>query len=163
MRTYTLHLSDEEDPGQPDSLDRATLVADGFVWPAFWFTALWFFWHRLWLAGLGILVVEAAIWGAGMALGLHPVAGFAIALLLSILIGLEAASLRRWTYARQGRPIRDAVTATDSRQAEVKLIARWLDGDGARLAAPPARPSRPAQARAASPALGLFPEAETQR
>ena len=40
-------------------------------------------------------------------------AGF---VLVSILIGLEASSLRRWTYARVGRPVRDAVIAasTDS-------------------------------------------------
>ena len=114
MTTYTLHVPDEVDPGEPEALDQAKLVPDAFVLPAFWFSALWFFWHRLWLAGLLVLAAEVLVWGAGLALGLHPAAGFAIALLLSWLIGLEASSLRRWTYARTGRPIRDAVTASDA-------------------------------------------------
>ncbi|GJD47369.1 hypothetical protein OPKNFCMD_0075 [Methylobacterium crusticola] len=163
MTTYTLHMADEDDPGAPEALDRARLVRDGFVWPAFWFTALWFFWHRLWLAGLLVLLAEVAAWGAGLLLGLSPGAGFAIALLLSWLIGLEASSLRRWTYERRGRPIRDAVTAADAREAEVKLVARWLRGDGARVASGPPVPVAPPNLRAGSPALGLFPEADTPR
>ena len=110
MPTYTLHLPDEVDPGAPDALDRAKLVPDRFIWAAFAFTALWFFWHRLWLAGLLVLAAEAAAWGAGLALGLNPLAGTLVTLLLSILIGLEASSLRRWTYERRGRPIRDAAS-----------------------------------------------------
>ncbi|MGX7705016.1 DUF2628 domain-containing protein [Methylobacterium sp. Gmos1] len=163
MTTYTLHVPDEVDPGEPEALDRAKLVPDAFVWPAFWFSALWFFWHRLWLAGLAVLAAEIVVWLAGLALGLNPVAGFAIALLLSWLVGLEASSLRRWTYARTGRPIRDAVTASDAAEAEVKFVARWLREEGARIATPVARPATPASTRAESPALGLFPEAHGSR
>lgn len=163
MTTYTLHVPDEVDPGEPEALDRAKLVPDAFVWPAFWFSALWFFWHRLWLAGLVVLAAEVVVWLAGLTLGLHPVAGFAIALLLSWLIGLEASSLRRWTYARTGRPIRDAVTASDTKEAEVKVVARWLREAGARLATTAPRPATPANPRAESPALGLFPEAQGPR
>ncbi|SEO61517.1 Protein of unknown function [Methylobacterium sp. ap11] len=163
MTTYTLHLPDEVDPAEPEALDRAKLVPDAFVWPAFWFSALWFFWHRLWLAGLIVLAAEIVVWLAGLALGLSTAAGFAIALLLSWLVGLEASSLRRWTYARTGRPIRDAVTASDAKEAEVKFVARWLREEGARMGSPPSRPVAPAHARSESPALGLFPEAQGQR
>ncbi|KMO14454.1 DUF2628 domain-containing protein [Methylobacterium indicum] len=163
MTTYTLHVPDEVDPAEPEALDSAKLVPDAFVWPAFWFSALWFFWHRLWLAGLLVLAAEILVWLVGLALGLSPAAGFAIALLLSWLVGLEASSLRRWTYARTGRPIRDAVTASDVKEAEVKFVARWLREEGARMGAPPARPVTPAQSRSESPALGLFPEAQGQR
>ncbi|MFE1602789.1 DUF2628 domain-containing protein [Methylobacterium sp. ID0610] len=161
MPTYTLHLSDEVDPGAPDALDRAKLVADRFIWPAFWFTALWFFWHRLWLAGLLVLAAEVAAWAIGASLGLSPLAGFVVTLLLSLLIGLEASSLRRWTYERSGRPLRDAVTASDAKEAEVKLVGRWLDRHGP--AAPSAPPRMPPYAKTGSPALGLFPEADGHR
>jgi hypothetical protein len=161
MPTYTLHLADADDPGSPEALDRAKLVPDRFIWPAFWFSALWFFWHRLWLAGLLVLAVEVGVWALGLALNLSPLAGFVITLLLAWLIGLEASSLRRWTYERRGRPIRDAVTAADIKEAEVKLVGRWV----AERAAPPPAPAPriPPYARTESPALGLFPEADPRR
>ncbi|ACA21038.1 conserved hypothetical protein [Methylobacterium sp. 4-46] len=161
MSTYTLHLPDEVDPGAPDALDRAKLVPDRFIWSAFAFTALWFFWHRLWLAGLLVLVAEVAVWGAGLALNLSPPAGFLVTLLLSVLIGYEAPSLRRWTYERRGSPARDAVTAADSTEAEVKLVGRWLTRHAAPAAAVP--PRVPPFAKTGSPALGLFPEADARR
>ena len=36
------------------------LVRDGFSWGAFFFTFLWFFAHRLWLAGLVVLAAMVA-------------------------------------------------------------------------------------------------------
>ncbi|WP_407522230.1 DUF2628 domain-containing protein [Methylobacterium oryzisoli] len=162
MPTYTLHMADADDPGSPEALDRAKLVPDRFIWPAFWFTALWFFWHRLWLAGLLVLAVEVGAWVAGLVLNLSPLAGFVIALLLSWLIGLEASSLRRWTYARRGRPIRDAVTAADIKEAEVKLVRRWV-AEREPPAPVPAPRTAPPYSRAGSPALGLFPEADLRR
>ncbi|ACL62268.1 DUF2628 domain-containing protein [Methylobacterium nodulans] len=161
MPTYTLHLPDEVDPGAPDALDRAKLVADRFIWPAFWFTALWFFWHRLWLAGLIVLAAEVAAWLGSLALNLSAWAGFVVMLLLSLLIGLEASSLRRWTYERRGQPLRDAVTASDAKEAEVKLVGRWLDRHAAPALASP--PRMPPYAKTGSPALGLFPEADRHR
>ena len=56
MQTYTFHLPRDARPGDADALERADLVKDGFSWGAFFFTVLWFFWHRLWLAGLAVLV-----------------------------------------------------------------------------------------------------------
>ncbi|RVU14044.1 DUF2628 domain-containing protein [Methylobacterium oryzihabitans] len=162
MPTYTLHVPEDDDPAAPEALDRAKLVADRFVWPAFWFSALWFFWHRLWLAGLLVLVAEVAVWGIGFALGLAPVAGFAIAVLLSLLIGFEASSLRRWTYERSGRPVRDVVTAADAGAAEVKLVARWAAGRGPDFPLAPVAAAVAPRAPA-SPVVGLFPEAEARR
>ena len=61
MKTYTLHPPREAFPYDADALERAELVKDGFSWGAFLFTFLWFFWHRLWLAGLGVLVAVLAL------------------------------------------------------------------------------------------------------
>lgn len=158
MRSYTLHLPAEARPGEAHGLDRAQVVPDGFSWAAFAFTFLWFFYHRLWLAGLGVLAGLAAVAGIGRLLGLSPGAGFVIALLVSILIGFEASSLRRWTLARRGRPARDAVVAANAEDAEIRALSRWLDGSG------PVLPVRGyGSTPAATPVIGLFPFGEGGR
>ena len=157
--TYTLHVPAGAEPGDGDALENAELVRDGFSVPAFLFTFLWFFWHRLWLAGCAVLV---AVLGLAIALQAARVGEFSALVaqvLLSILIGLEANSLRRWTWRRK-KPAVDVVTAADREEAEAKAFARWLDSAGER------RPSRMPGAVSASfnrrsePVIGLFPDAE---
>ncbi len=159
MRTYTLHLPQDAFPHDEDVLEEAELVKDGFSWGAFLFTFLWFFWRRLWLAGL---IVFAAVLALNVALqvsGVRPGAAFVADLLLMFLIGLEASSLRRWTLERRGRPAVDAVVASGLEEAEAKTFTRWLGraagaGNFAPAVAPPRKPDA---------VLGLFPEAERIR
>ncbi|MBE7203690.1 MAG: DUF2628 domain-containing protein, partial [Parafilimonas terrae] len=120
MRSYTLHLPAEARPGESEGLDRAVLVPDGFSWPAFAFTVLWFLFHRLWIAALIVLVGLTLLAFGGFALGLSRAAGTLVTLLACILIGLEASSLRRWTLTRRGRPVRDVIVARDSTEAEAR-------------------------------------------
>jgi hypothetical protein len=156
MRSYTFHVPADAKPGESEALDRAVLVPDGFAWPAFAFTVLWFLFHRLWLAALIVLVGLAALAFGGYALGLPPVAGTVISFLASWLIGLEASSLRRWTLTRRGRPARDAVVARDAAEAESRAIARWLDPSAASL--PPRAPFPGGPVRRPDPVIGLFPD-----
>jgi hypothetical protein len=168
MKTYTLHVPADASPGDAGALDRAVLVRDGFSWGAFFFSFLWFFAHRLWLAGL---IVLAAAAGLGIALQLLRVgsaATFWAVVLLAILVGLEAGSLRRWTLGRRGRPAVDVVAAKDREEAETKAFGRWLGeaGGSAQAAISAPRPVSPAPAppyRAPEPVIGLFPEAERPR
>ncbi len=167
MTTFTLHLPGDARPGDPAALEQAELVKDAFSWGAFIFTFLWFFAHRLWLAGLGVLLVLVAFDLALNLLNVAPAAGVVAHLLLSWLIGLEANSLRRWTLARNGRPAIDVVSASDRDEAETKAFARWLD----RSAGPaPVRSPVPSPAPApvfsplrSEPVIGLFPDAERPR
>ena len=166
MRSYTLHLPPEARPGDVEALDRAVVVPDGFSWPAFAFTVVWFLFHRLWLAALIVLAGLGVLALGGYALGLPRTAGTAVALLGSVLIGLEASSLRRWTLARRGRPMRDAVVARDLADAEARLLARWAEPSSAppppaRLSHPPAPPAPPT--RRSDAVIGLFPSQEGAR
>ena len=102
MATFTLHLPRHARPGDPAALERAEVVKDGFSWGAFAFTALWFFFHRLWIAGLLVLVAVVGLNLLLSFLDIHALAAFFAQVLLSCLIGLEANSLRRWTLARNG-------------------------------------------------------------
>lgn len=135
MRVYTVHIPADATPGDPAAFDRAILVRDGFTFFAFLFSALWFFAHRLWLAGLGVLVLVIAFGLIVGQLNLTPLASVAAQLLIGSLIGLEASSLRRWTYARRGMPVVDIVTGIDYEEAESKAAARWLSRGGSRPAA----------------------------
>jgi hypothetical protein len=162
MTTFTLHLPRDARPGDPAALDEAELVKDTFSWGAFFFTFLWFFVHRLWLAGIGILLLVLAFGAALELLDVHPAAATVAALLLQALIGLEANSLRRWTLARRGFPLADVVTAADRDEAEAKAFARWLSQKAAptRNPAPVPVSSTP---RRSEPVIGLFPDAERYR
>ena len=160
MTPYTLHLPNDAPVGEPEALDRAVLVRDTFSWGAFIFTALWFFWHRLWLAGIGVLAGLFLVQAVLQALGAHPTAVFLTQVLLSLLIGLEASSLRRWTLHRRGRPVVDTVMAGNVEEAETKAFRRWLDRRPPPL--PASVPGTAGNARTAetSPIIGLFPQAE---
>ena len=160
--TYTLHVPASAEPGDPEALEEAELVKDGFAWGAFLFTFLWFFWHRLWLAGLAVLVAVIGLPFALQALRVGTGAGFLAELLLSLLIGLEANSLKRWTLRRK-KPAVDVVTASDLEEAEAKVFARWLENTSE------PRPSRVSASfpiptyRSAEPVIGLFPDTERPR
>jgi hypothetical protein len=163
MTTYTLHLPRDARPGDPSALDESELVKDAFSWGAFFFTFLWFFVHRLWLAGLGVLLIVLAFGGLMALLDVHPLAGSIAQLLLQGLIGLEANSLRRWTLARHGRSPVDAVTAADQDEAEAKTFARWLESRPAPLPRTPAPSPILSTPRRSEPVIGLFPDAERPR
>jgi hypothetical protein len=164
MRSYTLHLAPDARQGDAEVLDRAMIVPDGFSWPAFAFSVLWFLFHRLWIAALIVLAGLVVLALGGYALGLPRTAGVAIALLASVLIGLEASSLRRWTLARRGWPARDAVVARDRDEAEARLFARWADPAHVPPPPQPPRSSLPGGfARRADAVIGLFPNQEGAR
>ena len=163
MRVYTVHIPANATPGDPAAFDRALLVRDGFAFFAFLFTALWFFAHRLWLAGFAVLVAIIAFALLVGQLNLTPLAGIAAQLLFSSLIGLEAGSLRRWTYVRRGMPVVDIVTGIDYEEAETKAAARWLarsrGAHGQGMRAQPGQPGAPAPSPGRDGGvIGLFPE-----
>lgn len=157
MRTYTLHVPDGAEPGDPEALERAVLVRDGFSGTAFAFSVLWFLAHRLWIAAL---VVLAGLIGLQIVLALVGAGGatrFLAGLLYAFLVGLEANALRRWTLERAGRPAVDLVRAADHDAAEARAFGRWLRAEGAEPHKAGPLPRRPERAQ---PVLGLFPEAE---
>src|SRR4051812_25971719 len=90
MKIYTLHLPRDARPGDPEILEQAELVKDGFSWGAFLFTFLWLLFHRLWLAGIAVLVALIAFDVALALLQVQPFAATVAHLLLMLLIGFEA-------------------------------------------------------------------------
>ena len=113
MRIYTVHAPRTSDMNARAAGDRAVFVRDGFhVW-AFVFGPFWLLYHRLWWALLGYVAVMV---GVSVSLGVLRVSGgvsLCVLLLIALLIGLEAASLRRWTLSRGKWRQLDVVAGTN--------------------------------------------------
>jgi hypothetical protein len=152
--------------------DRFAFVRDGFhVWAAL-AGVVWLAWHRLWLALIGWIVVLLAVDFGMAALGARGGAILLANLLLALLMGFEAASLRRWTLSRRNWRQLDIVVADDEETAERRFFDRWtakqraLSNDQLAVdrGAPPPTRDIPGQPFSRPPPLprseiiGLFPE-----
>jgi Protein of unknown function (DUF2628) len=171
MPVYTVHapISHNADIA---ATDRFAFVRDGFhVW-ALLVAPLWLACHRLWLALIGWIVVVGAIDVAMTALHAGRMMIFLANVLLALLMGLEAASLRRWTLSRRNWRQLDIVVADDEEQAERRFFDRWTakqrtpgnDQTAIDRGAPPPTRAVPGQPFSRPPPLpqdgiiGLFPE-----
>jgi hypothetical protein len=169
MAVYTVH----EPPPRADEAAadpvRFKFVRDGFHFWAFVLGPLWMLRHRLWLVLVLYLVVSAVmyvgLWFAGTTSGTK----FVIGLLVSLLIGLEAPTLRRWTLARRGWSTIGVVSAEDAETAERRFFDAWTG----HVARPQWHPPEPAPwppgggfhapISQQPPVIGLFPQPGTRR
>jgi len=155
MTVYTVH----EPPTQTAEADpeRFRFIRDGFYLWAFLLTPLWLLWQRLWLVFTLYVGVMVLLFGALWAVGASPgVRAFAF-VVVSLLIGFEAGSLKRWTLRRRGWNDLGVVAATDLETAERRFFDSWV----ARASERPAVPIPPApnvRAPRSDEVIGLFPE-----
>ena len=176
MPVYTVHAPLAASREAVPATDRFVFVRDGFHFWAFVAGLIWLIWHRLWLALLGYVVlsiigeVTLSLLGAG--------AGIRIAVmgLFALLMGFEAATLRRWTLSRRKWHQIDVVAAADEESAERRFFERWTAQRSAvndlsatdRGAPPPTRHS-PGQPFSRPPSgareeiIGLFPQPGASR
>ena len=167
MPIYTVH----EPPRRDDELlahtARFRFVRDGFHFWAFLLAPFWMLRHRLWLE----LIAYALIVGGGTfalrRFGLEESAGFWVALLLAILVGIEASSLLRWKLARRGFENLGVVVAEDRDIAERRFFDGWVSATGrlatrSSAAPPPAAPSSFDRPAPSSEIIGLFPQPEAR-
>src|SRR5436305_10437008 len=83
--------------------------------------------HRLWLVFLGYLLVTIALQVALGLLGMSATVMTAVAVLLSLLVGFEAATLRRFTLARRRWRNVGIVVGDDTESAERRFFDAWVD------------------------------------
>ncbi len=176
MPVYTVHAPVTHSADYR-ATDRFAFVRDGFhVWAAL-LGVVWLAWHRLWLALLGWIPVMAAIDVGMVKLGTGSGTIFVVDGLLALLLGFEAASLKRWTLSRRNWRQLDIVVADDEEMAEHRFFDRWtakqraLSNDQAAVdrGAPPPTRDIPGQPFSKPPPLprneiiGLFPEPGASR
>ncbi len=170
MRVYTVHapLADGLRARVPS--DRFVFVRDGFhVW-ALVGGVFWLLYHRLWLSALGYLVIVIGVSVALALLHVDSDATFWVFLLLALLMGFEASSLRRWTLSRRKWRQLDVIVASDEQAAERRFFDRWTEKQREMLdeqapvdrGGPPPTRDNPGQSFSRPPPLpgivGLFPQ-----
>src|SRR5437762_13091001 len=101
MAVYTVHQPGAEAERVSSDPERFVFVRDGFSFWAFLLGPLWMLWHGLWLVLVGYLILAAGLQVVLRAAGAQSGLAFAAGLLLALLIGFEAATLRRLTLPRR--------------------------------------------------------------
>jgi hypothetical protein len=155
MAVYTVHEPPRRNDDALAHTERFRFVRDGFSWPAFLFAPLWMLRYRLWLALIVYLLVVFALGAATRALGGGDWL-LGISLLVSLLVGFEASTLRRYGLARRGWKTLGVVVGDDLEAAERRFFDAWAAGGVSRPATPPV--AGPAAPVPSGPIIGLFPE-----
>ena len=160
MAIYTVHEPSSKSDRFPADPSRFVFVRDGFYFWAFLLGPLWMLRHRLWLVLIGYLLLTAALQAGLNFIGASLAAMVIASGLLAFLIGLEAATLRRFGLARRRWRIIGVVAGDDLEAAERRFFDAWLlraDRDFA------SAPFSHALRATAPGVIGLFPEPGTTR
>jgi len=176
MPVYTVHAS-TANGADLGATDKFVFVRDGFHFWAMIFGPLWLILNRLWLATIGWIIAVIALDLVRAKLWVGRGAIFFTNGLVAVRMGLEAASLQRWTLSRRNWRQLDTVVGDDEETAERRFFDRWTAGKrGAGFdplsvdrGGPPPTRDVPGQPFSKPPPLpqggiiGLFPEPGGQR
>lgn len=105
-------------PWSSSSDSSVVLIVEKFSWPALVFGPFWALWHGMWRTAIVLLVIGAAIGGAGVLAGLAPDAVSVFQVLVQIGLGLWGNDLRRAAFARRGYVERAVVAGRNAVEAE---------------------------------------------
>lgn len=120
MRIYTIHMP----PPYTAREDGPIAIREGFNFWAFLFTGFWAFANRMWLLGVGLLAIGAALGLVlRLGLGLSEEGEAVISLAYMYLVGCHANDLKREHLARRGWRTAGVVAAAD----EDSAIRRYFD------------------------------------
>jgi hypothetical protein len=163
MSAYTVHEPPLRAAETSPDPERFVFVRDGFYFWAFALTPLWMLWRRLWLVLLIYVLVTLGIESAMSYAGIGGAAGYIVVLLISLLVGMEAGTLRRQTLAWRGFRQVGIVGGSDAEAAERRFFDAWANAAPARPAEPTAGPAAPPPLPQAPDIIGLFPEPGASR
>jgi hypothetical protein len=133
MAIYTVFEPAARDPD--DSVDHArrfTFVRDGFSWPAFLFGPLWMLRYGLILELIVWLLLIASVVVLGRQLPMSSTTTWTLFVLIALLVGFEASTLRHWALRRRRWRELGIVAADDLEGAERRFFDRWTVGEMAR-------------------------------
>lgn len=156
MPTYTVHAPPPRNGSAADP-QRFEFVRDGFHFWAFLIAPVWLLYRRLWLAFLGYVVVTVVIELGYRFLKLPQGSQMAIEFLTMMLVGLEASTLQRWTYARNKWSTLAIINADDEESAERRFFLQWVERGAEPAPVPPVAPP-PAPRASDNEIIGLFPQ-----
>jgi hypothetical protein len=119
MASFVVMESPERKAGTPE--ERIEVIRDGFSFLALLFPFFWLLWHRLWVEA--ILVLSAG--AAAAVIGSWPQYEFmssALAVLISIFVGLEGNNMRILRLRRRGWRETAVIEAGSRASAEMRHI-----------------------------------------
>ena len=174
MSIYTVHEPPLKAGESTPDPDRFVFVRDGFSFLAFLLAPLWMLRHRLWLVFVGYVIVAVALQVGLRLIGASPGVIITVSFLLALLVGFEAATLRRFTLSRRRWNNVGVVVGDDLESAERRFFDTWVDkswtvpcaaitsvaGGGSRRSFGMAMARRPQDS---SEVLGLFPQPGASR
>jgi len=169
MSVYTVHEPPRRAGTAAANVERFAFVRDGFSWWAFLLAPLWMLRHRMWLVLIGYVVIAGAIEVPVKLSGAPGFAASVIGLLLGLLVGLEAGTLRRFTLNRRGWKNLGVVSGDDLEDAERRFFDAWPQRTNSPSGGPHAPMPGPASAAPnrrgplGSDVIGLFPEPGARR
>jgi hypothetical protein len=160
MAVYTVHqppLGRGENTLDPA---RFTFVRDGFYVWGFLLSVLWMLRHRLWLVAAlfvaGTILIDIGLRYAGVTSAWRTLVFVAIA----FLVGLEGATLRRWTLNRRGWTNVGVVVADDPDDAERRFFVNWQAGKRQNAAPQPARAESVVRGSVVASPRAVYPRSE---
>jgi hypothetical protein len=128
MAVYTVH---EPPPkrfqSEPDP-DRFVFVRDGFSFWAFLLGPLWMLRHRMWLVLIAYVVLAFGLRFGLQRLGAEGAVPAVVGLLVALLVGFEAGSLRRFTLSRRRFTNVGVIVGDDREVAEQRFFDAWIMG-----------------------------------
>jgi hypothetical protein len=163
MPVYTVHEPRKLTGNPVRDAERFQFVRDGFHFSAFLLGPVWMLFRRMWLVFVLYVIAMMAIFFGMTALRVPAEAQFVAGLLIALLIGFEAGTLRRFTL-RRWRNV-GSVVGIDRDDAERRFFEAWVareeygqplvdNPDGI----PPA--AHVVRTQASNDVIGLFPEPE---
>jgi hypothetical protein len=159
MSIYTVYeppLKAHESAPDPE---RFVFVRDGFSFWAFLLAPWWMLRHRLWLAFVCYVILAVALSVALRLIGVSAAVAIIAGALFSLLVGFEAATLRRFGLARRGWRNVGIVVGDDVESAERRFFDAWANKSWANKTwdnkTGAERPSVDGVPRASSPAMGV--------
>jgi hypothetical protein len=160
MPVFTVHEPPLRATADLPDPERFVFVRDGvYVW-AFFLTPLWLLWRGLWLVFLIYAVTAIAIENAMHYVGFGTGSVVLVQLLISLLVAVEAASLRRFSLARRGWKNIGIVSGDDLEDAERRFYDAWVRvAPTGRTELPPVPPESLPLIQSHD-IIGLFPEPE---
>ncbi|NJL07588.1 MAG: DUF2628 domain-containing protein [Methylacidiphilales bacterium] len=135
MTIWTVHEPPPRGRGPLDQADRMVFVKDGLSWTALLFPLIWLAVRRLWLA-LVFYIVALVLVTVAFQLADMPAGAMIASAALSVIVGLEAAGLRRWTLGRRGFKPVAVISAPTLAEAERRFFAGWSGPAAAPSSAP---------------------------
>ena len=165
MSIYTVYEPPLKAHESAPAPERFVFVRDGFSFWAFLLAPLWMLRHRLWLAFAGYVIVAIGLQVALRLVGASTGVTVTVAALLSLLVGFEAATLRRFTLSRRGWKNVGIVVGDDLESAERRFFDAWVhktwaDQSSVDVAPRVTSPAMgvPMARRPSSEVIGLFPQ-----